>query len=194
MRLIGITGGIGMGKTTVSRYLAGRGEPVVDTDELARELVAPGQPALEEVRKEFGDQVLQPDGILNRAALAAAVFPNPERRARLEAILHPRIRAAWLDRAKEWRTRGEKRGLVVIPLLFETGAEKEFSLVICVACSGRTQLSRLRERGWNEDQIRNRLGSQRPIGEKIERADRVVWNESSVEVCEAQAARIFAQL
>ena len=194
MLLIGLTGGIGMGKSTVSRRLAAAGERVIDTDLLARELAASGQPALAEIRREFGDEVVYPEGTLNRAALAAVVFSNPERRARLESILHPRIRAAWLAQAEEWRARGEKRAVVVIPLLFETGAEKEFGLTICVACSGQTQSVRLRERGWDEREIKSRLAAQKPVTEKMERADRVIWNESSVEVCEAQASRIFARL
>ena len=194
MLLIGLTGGIGMGKSTVSRYLAAEGENVIDTDELARELVSPGQPALEEIRAEFGGEVVSSDGTLNRAALATVVFKNPERRARLESILHPRIRAAWLAQAREWRARGEKRAVVVIPLLFETGAEKEFGLTICVACSERTQSLRLRERGWDEREIKNRLAAQRPVAEKMDRADRMIWNESSVEICQAQAGRIFARL
>ena len=183
-----------MGKSTVSEHLAGEGENVIDTDALARDLVAPGQPALEEIRGEFGGEVVHSDGTLNRAALASVVFNDPKQRSRLESILHPRIRAAWLAQAREWRARGEKRGVVVIPLLFETGAEKEFGLTICVACSEGTQAVRLQERGWGEREIKNRLAAQRPAAEKMERADRVIWNESSVEICQAQAGRIFARL
>jgi dephospho-CoA kinase len=191
MLLIGLTGGIGMGKSTVAQLMAKRGERIIDTDQLARDLVLPGQPALEEIRSEFGSQAIRPDGTLDRSALAALVFDDPQKRARLEAILHPRIRAAWLAEAQKWRTAGARRGVVVIPLLFETGAEKEFGLTICVACSPVTQAKRLRDRGWTDVEMNNRLASQRPISEKMDRADRVIWNESTVEVCKLQAERIF---
>jgi dephospho-CoA kinase len=191
MLLIGLTGGIGMGKSTVARLMAERGEHIVDTDQLARDLVAPGQPALDEIRSAFGEAVFSPEGTLDRAALASEVFRNAQKRARLEQILHPRIRAEWLAQAQAWRGRGERRGVVVIPLLFETSAEKEFDLTICVACSAAVQASRLRERGWSDPEINNRLASQRPIAEKMDRADRVIWNESTVEVCRMQAERIL---
>ena len=183
-----------MGKSTVARYLAAAGESVIDTDDLARALVAPGERALEEIRAEFGNAVFRGDRSLDRGALARIVFANPERRARLEGILHPKIRAAWLRRAGEWRQAGRKRAVVVIPLLFETGAEAEFGLTICVACSGRKQLERLAERGWKAEEIRGRNASQKLVAEKMERSDRVIWNETNVEVCEMQTERIFAQL
>ncbi len=180
-----------MGKSTVARLMGERGELVVDTDELARELVEPGQPALEEIRAAFGPELIRPDGTLDRPALAERVFKNPEKRAELERILHPRIRQEWLARAEGWRKRGERRGVVVIPLLFETGAEKEFGLTICVACSERTQSARLAERGWSAEQIGARVAAQRPITEKMERADRVIWNESTLEACQMQVERVL---
>ncbi len=183
-----------MGKSTVASLLAARGERLIDADELARELVKPGQPALREIKAAFGDAVLQADGTLDRARLGQLVFANAERRSVLESILHPRIREAWKTGAQRWAEQGAKRGIVVIPLLFETGAEKELNLTICVACTRRTQENRLRNRGWKEEEISNRISSQKPIGEKMDRADRVVWNESTMEVCELQVARIFSGL
>jgi dephospho-CoA kinase len=191
MKLVGVTGGIGMGKSTVAQLMGERGERIIDTDLLARDLVMPGQPALEEIRREFGNEILSPDGTLNRSALAAVVFRDSQKRARLEGILHPRIRAAWLAKAEELSKNGEPRAVVVIPLLFETGAEKEFALTICVACSPGTQARRLRERGWTDTEISNRVESQRPASEKMDRADRVIWNESTVAVCKMQTERIL---
>ena len=191
MKLVGLTGGIGMGKSTVAQLMVERGERIVDTDLLARNSVMPGQPALEEIRREFGSEVLNPDGTLNRSALAEVVFKDSEKRARLEGILHPRIRATWLAKAEEWHKSGEGRAVVVIPLLFETAAEKEFALTICVACSSCTQARRLRERGWTDTEISNRVLSQRPISEKMDRADRVIWNESTLDVCKMQTERIL---
>lgn len=180
-----------MGKSTVAQYMVERGERIIDTDLLARDLVMPGQPALEEIRQKFRGEMLNSDGTLNRPAMAALVFKDAKKRERLERILHPRIRAAWLAKVEEWRKAGERRGVVVIPLLFETGAEKEFGLTICVACSAPTQARRLRERGWKEVEIGDRVAAQRPISEKMDRADRVIWNESSVEVCKMQTERIL---
>ena len=194
MLLIGLTGGIGMGKSTVAEYLSRTGEWVVDTDVLARELVAPGQPALDEIARTFGNKVLSADGSLDRAALAEMVFKDESRRKVLESILHPRIRSAWKDWAGRCSAQGARRAVVVIPLLFETGAEKELDLTICVACSGQTQTDRLRARGWDEAEIVRRIAAQIPAREKMDRSHRVIWNEAGLDVCEQQAARIFASL
>ena len=183
-----------MGKSTVAEYLSRTGELVVDTDVLSRALVAPGEPALAEISRAFGENVLAADGSLNRAALAQIVFRDESRRKTLEAILHPRIRAAWKDWARRCSAQGARRAIVVIPLLFETGAEKELDLTICVASSSETQKQRLRSRGWNDEMIIRRIAAQMPVREKMDRSHRVVWNEAGLDVCELQAARIFASL
>jgi dephospho-CoA kinase len=183
-----------MGKSTVADYLSRRGESVVDTDILARELVAPGQPALDEIAQSFGKKVITADGSLDRAALADVVFQDDSQRKTLESILHPRIRAAWKKWAENCSASGAHRAVVVIPLLFETGAEEELDLTICVACSPEMQARRLSMRGWESDEIARRVAAQMPIREKIDRAHRIVWNEAGLDVCEEQAARIFAAL
>jgi dephospho-CoA kinase len=134
MRFIAVTGGIGMGKSAVAEYLARRGELLIDTDVLARELVEPGQPALTEITSVFGPEILNPQGALDRRALAALVFKDPNARQQLEAILHPRIRAAWKEKGSKWRAAGATRGFVIIPLLYETGGENEVDAVICDGC------------------------------------------------------------
>ena len=194
MMLIGLTGGIGMGKSVASKYLLSRGEPVIDTDVLARELVAPGKPALGDIEQAFGHTVLLEDGSLDRSALAAIVFKSEANRRTLEGILHPRIRKAWVDWAAELRKVGTPRATVVIPLLFETGAEKQFDLTVCVACHPVTQRIRLAGRGWSNDQVNARIAAQLPVREKMERSHRVVWNEYSLENCHAQLHRIFAAI
>ena len=190
MKLYGLTGGPGMGKSEAAGYLKERGVPVVDTDAIAREVVEPGEPGLEAVRREFGAEVIAGDGTLDRALLARIVFENPAARPRLEAILHPLIRQRWLGVAKTWRDAGEKAGIVVIPLLFETGAEQEFARVICIACSSRLQSARLHERGWNAAQVSGRLSAQWPIERKIDRSHYVIWNDSTIEVLRAQLGRV----
>jgi dephospho-CoA kinase len=189
--LIGLTGGIGMGKSTVAEYLVRRGEKVVDTDMLARQLVEPGQPALEEIRGVFGAEVFGPGGVLDRKALGRVVFGSVGARKTLEEILHPKIRAAWKRAAEEWRRAGLKRGVVVIPLLYETGARAEVDRVICVGCSRETQKWRLSARGWSAKEIEQRNAAQWPIEKKMDHADNVIWNESTMTVCEEQCARLF---
>lgn len=194
MKVIGLTGGIGMGKSVVARMFARRGVAVVDTDDLAREVVRPGQPALAEVQALFGPGVIGPDGALNRAELARRVFASEVSRKQLEAILHPRIRAIWLERVEEWRKAGHAAGVVVIPLLFETHSEKHFDPVICVACSGAVQAERLRARGMTAEQIEARNRAQWAIERKMELADHVIWNEGALPVTEEQVGQVLHTL
>jgi dephospho-CoA kinase len=190
MKLFGLTGGVGMGKSACAQLLQWRGAAVVDTDELARELVEPGQPALAEIAAAFGRELLDAEGRLRRDALARIVFADPAARRTLEQILHPRIRDAWHERVAAWRAEGKPLGVVVIPLLFETGAEREFDAVICVACSAETQRQRLLARGWSPEQIEQRIAAQMPIEEKMLRADYVVWTEAGMDVHAQQVYRI----
>jgi dephospho-CoA kinase len=190
MKLFGLTGGVGMGKSACAQLLQWRGAAVVDTDELARELVEPGEPALAEIAAAFGRELLDAEGRLRRDALARIVFADPAARRTLEQILHPRIRDAWHERVAAWRAEGKPLGVVVIPLLFETGAEREFDAVICVACSAETQRQRLLARGWSPEQIEQRIAAQMPIEEKMLRADYVVWTEAGMDVHAQQVYRI----
>lgn len=180
-----------MGKSTVAEYLKGRGEFVIDTDQLARELVSPGEPALLEIVQLFGNSVLLRDGALDRAALGKIVFADRDKLKALEAILHPRIRNAWRLRLDEQAVQGRRRAVVVIPLLFETGAETELNTVICVACSSKSQVFRLRSRGWNDEEIQRRCAAQKPVREKMDLSQRVVWSEFSRDITELQVDQIF---
>ncbi|MBX3746637.1 MAG: dephospho-CoA kinase [Verrucomicrobiae bacterium] len=177
MVLLGLTGGIGMGKSTAADFLERMGYPVADTDRIAREVVAPGSDALREIREAFGDGVFAADGVLDRSRLGQRVFADAGERVRLEGILHPRIRAEWERRTIIWRGQGAVLGAVVIPLLYETRAESHFDAIACVACLTETQNRRLLDRGWTADHIRQRIASQWPLREKIRRADFVVWTE-----------------
>jgi dephospho-CoA kinase len=186
MKVLGLTGGIGMGKSASAALWQQRGLPVVDTDLLARQVVEPGQPALAEVAAAFGPDILGPDGRLRRAELARRAFADSSARRTLEAILHPRIRALWRSQVMAWRTAGHPLALVVIPLLFETQAEQELDATICIACSAETQRRRLLDRGWSVPHLEQRLAAQWPIQDKIARADYVLWSEGSLEVHGAQ--------
>ena len=179
-----------MGKSTAAVWLRQRGESVVDTDQIARDVVEPGQPALEEIAQTFGRAMIGADGRLRREELAKLVFADAGARRQLEAILHPRIRAIWQAQVEVWRVEG-RGGVVVIPLLFETNAAAQFDATICIACSSATQRRRLTERGWSAEQIEQRIQAQWPIDKKISLADYVVWTEGSLEVCAAQFGRIL---
>ena len=194
MKVLGLTGGIGMGKSASARLLRARGVPVVDTDELARQVVQPGQSALAQVLAAFGPQIAGPDGQLRRDELARRVFSDPAARQRLEAILHPPIRALWRAQIETWRAEGRPLAVVVIPLLFETKAEAELVVTICVACSAATQQQRLRARGWTPEQIEQRLDAQWPVETKTARADYLVWTEADLDVHAAQLERILRLL
>ena len=192
MNLIGLTGGIGMGKSTAAKFLRAMQLPVVDTDEIARLVVEPGQPALDEIKRAFGPELVGPDGRLRRQALADLVFRDGTRRKELESILHPRIRSTWLQAAALWRAEGRAIGVVVIPLLFETGAEVHFDAMICIACSRAQQLERLQGRGWKSDEIERRTNAQQTVTKKIAGSTYVVWSEGSLAIHRAQLQRIIA--
>ena len=193
MKVWGLTGGAGMGKSTAAQFLRERSLPVVDTDELAHQLVLPGQPALLEIQTAFGKSVIAPDGQLRRDELAQIVFTDPAARKKLEAILHPRIRERWLAQIEAWRGESCPLAVVVIPLLFETQAESNFDKIVCVACSATAQRERLLARGWTPEQIRQRLAAQWPVEQKIARSDFVIWTDGSPEVHAQQIERIIAR-
>lgn len=191
MTLFGITGGIGMGKSTSGTLLEQRGFPVVDTDKIAHHLVEPGQPALQEIVEFFGSSVIGNDGRLRRDELAKKVFSDNSARARLESILHPRIRETWQTEVVKWKNANHKFGFVLIPLLFETFAASQFDATICVACSEKSQRERLRARGLTDEQIAGRIAAQWPTQKKMDASNYVVWTETTVDVHAAQLEKIL---
>jgi dephospho-CoA kinase len=192
MKVCGLTGGVGMGKSAAGQALQRRGVPVVDTDVLARQIVEPGQPALREIEQTFGRDIIGPDGRLRRDELGRIVFSNPAARRQLEGLTHPRIRELWRSQIETWRQeRNASVAVVVIPLLFEIGAEAEVDATICVACSAGAQWQRLSERRWSAGQIRQRIGAQWPVEKKMAKADYVVWAEGPLPVLAEQINRIL---
>jgi dephospho-CoA kinase len=194
MKVCGLTGGVGMGKSTAAEFLRAGGVPVVDTDELARQLVQPGQPALLEIQAQFGKNIVAADGRLRRDELAKIVFAADAARKKLEDILHPRIRERWLAQIEKWRQENQALAVVVIPLLFETQAGSHFDKIICVACSEKSQRERLGARGWTPEQISQRIAAQMPVAEKISRAGFVVWTEGDLKNHAQQIERIVPKL
>jgi len=194
MKVLGLTGGVGMGKTTVAQFLAGRGVRVVDTDVLAHQLVQPGKPALSEIQAVFGCDVIAPDGQLRRQELARIVFGDATARHQLEQILHPRIRHAWQQQLEVWRSEGNALAVVVIPLLFETHAESQFDKAICAACLPISQQERLSARGWTPEHTARRIAAQLPIEQKVARSQFVLWTEGCLESTHRQVERVLTML
>lgn len=192
MKLVGVTGGIGMGKSACAGILQKRGLPVVDTDTIAHEIVEPGKPALEEIKAAFGGEILGADGRLRRGELAKKVFIDQTALRKLEDILHPRIREIWVAQAERWKVEGQGIGFVVIPLLYETNAASQFDHVICVACSGETQRKRLRGRGWTDEQLQRRIDAQWPAIKKMDAAHFVIWTETTMEAHAAQVEYLLS--
>jgi dephospho-CoA kinase len=194
VKTLGLTGGVGMGKSATADLLRQRGLPVLDTDDLARQVVSPGQPALREIVDAFGAGILNATGQLRRVELAKLVFANLPQRRLLESILHPRIRTLWKNQLAQWQHSAQPAAVVVIPLLFETQAEPEFDAVVCVACSAATQADRLKSRGWSAAETTQRIQAQWPIDQKIARAHFVLWNEADHEVLGEQVDRVLQRM
>jgi dephospho-CoA kinase len=192
--LVGLTGGIGSGKSTVARMLEKRGAVVFDADVLAREVVEPGTPGHAEVIERFGANVLAPGGELDREALASIVFADPAARRDLEAIVHPEVRRLFADGAEEYE--GTDRVVVLsAPLLVETGMHTAFEVLIVVSATPQTQVERLmRDRGMSEAAVRARIAAQAPLETKSEVADFLLDNEGSAEALERQVDRVWADL
>jgi dephospho-CoA kinase len=194
--LVGLTGGIATGKSTVSSMFRALGAEIIDADLLAREVVEPGQPAYETIVSEFGPGVVQPDGGLDRKKLGAIVFADPTRRKRLEAITHPAIRARFMAHLADLIARGFA-GIAFFdaPVMIESGNYKNMDKLVVVATDDTTQRSRLHGRdGSPSDEIERKIGSQMPVAEKAKLADYVVDNSGDRAATEAQVARVYVAL
>jgi dephospho-CoA kinase len=186
MRRIGLTGGIATGKSYVASRMREAGVPVVDADVLAREAVAPGSEGLAAVVARFGAGVLAADGGLDRRALAAVVFRDAAARRDLEAIVHPRVRAA-TDAFFAALPPATPVAVADIPLLFEAGRQRDFDEVVVVACDPRTQLDRVMARdGVAREDAERRLAAQWPIADKVARADHVIRTDGTFADTDAQ--------
>lgn len=193
--LIGLTGGIACGKTTVARMLTARGAIVIDADRIARDVVAPGSPGLAAVVEAFGDGVLADDGALDRAALGAAVFGDPAKRARLEGLLHPRIADESMRRIAAALAAAPPLVVYDAALLVETGRADHFRPLVVVTAAPELQRARLIERdGLDPAAADARLAAQMPVAEKARRADHVIDNSGPLAETEAQVDALWKQL
>jgi dephospho-CoA kinase len=195
IRVFGLTGGIGSGKTTIGRRFEERGVGVVDADELAREVVRAGSEGLAAIRERFGDGVIGADGTLDRAALARVVFGDEGAKAALEAITHPRIRTLARERFAALERDGALLGCYVVPLLYERGLESEYSPVVVVNATPEQQRERARLRdAAPEEAIEARMRAQLPLSDKVEWADFVIDNTGAIEDALEQADQVLDAL
>jgi len=191
---IGLTGGVATGKSTVHHILAERSAlETFDADVCVHRLLESNERVGVAVRHEFGNTSLRADGRPDRTALRNLVFRDPVARRKLENILHPLVRAEWSARLEEYRGKNT-HFLADIPLLYETGAGSSFDAVVVVACSKETQLDRLRDRGMEADTAEAMLASQLPIGQKVARANFVIWNDGSLVALGRQIKLVANQL
>jgi dephospho-CoA kinase len=191
MRVLGLTGGIGSGKSMVAQMFARLGAVVIDADQVAREVVEPGQPALQEIAAAFGSDVILPDGHLDRPRLAEIIFANAAERAKLDAITHPRIRTR-MDELIKARRSGPGVLIVDIPLLYENKRRTSVEKVIVVWVDPQTQLRRIRQRdGLSAEAAHQRIAAQMPLEAKRARADHVIDNSGTREDTRRQVEAIF---
>ena len=198
--VVGLTGGIACGKTAVTTKLRESGVAVLDCDQIARDVVAPGTPGLESVKREFGEELgerlLLPDGTLNRKALGAVVFASVEKRRKLQAITNPAIFKELLKGVVKHFLLGTRVVVVDAPTLYETRLlARVCSKVVVVATTPQHQLERLMRRDQNgEEDARNRIAAQMPLSEKVAMADVTLWNNGTLEEIESRAATLAAEM
>jgi dephospho-CoA kinase len=193
MLLVGLTGGIGAGKSTVAGLLADRGAVVIDADRLAREAVAAGTPGLERVREIFGDEVFTGDGVLDRGRLGAIVFADPERRRALEEVVHPEVARRFSAEVAQYE--GTDRVVVyAVPLLVERGLAGAFDVVVVVVAGEDRRIERLGASGVPPDEARRRMAAQATEEQRAAVADVLIDNDGDLAALERQIDRLWTDL
>lgn len=192
--IVGLTGSIASGKSTVSSILKRKGFPIVDADEIARLVVEPGTPVLLEISRAFGQEVLQEDGSLNREKLGERIFGNAEERQKLNGIIHPAIRKEMLRQKEQLLVNGAKTVIMDIPLLFESKLQSFVDKIIVVSVTPEIQKERLIARNvLSEEEAEVRIRSQLPMVEKERGADAVLSNNDTIEQTEKQLESILSE-
>ena len=191
--IIGLTGSIASGKSTIAKMLADYGLPIVDADLVARQVVEPGSETLAKIAEAFGSDVIQEDGTMDREKVGALIFHDPEQRTGLNGIIHPAIREEMIRQRDEHLANGAEVVVMDIPLLFESKLLHFGEKILVVAVSEDVQLERLMKRnGLDEVDAMARIKSQLPMQVKIDGADAVVYNDGTVEESEQQLKKILA--
>jgi dephospho-CoA kinase len=192
---VGLTGGIGSGKSEVARRLAEKGATVVDADLVAREVVEPGTAGLRRVVEEFGPGVLRPDGTLDRPALGAVVFADPQKLQVLNAIVHPLVGQRTAELIEQAQASGAQICVHDVPLLVESGLAAAYEVLVVVAADPATQLARLTgDRGMTEAEARQRIAAQAPLADKLAVATHVIRNDGSLQELVEQVERLWESL
>jgi dephospho-CoA kinase len=196
MLKVGLTGGIASGKSTVSKIFASFGAKVLDADEVAREVLLPGQPAWTRLRQVFGEEFFHPDGTVKRKQLRKLVFADPEKRSQLNAIVHPEVMRE-INRRSEVLSSSAQNGvlLVDVPLLLEVGVANRFDKVVVVYVSESVQINRLQQRdGISEEEAKQALKVQMALSKKVEQADYLIDNSGTLEETLAQVEKVWDEL
>jgi dephospho-CoA kinase len=192
--IIGLTGSIASGKSTVSQMLKESGYPIVDADLVARQVVEPGSETLEKIREAFGDEIILPDGSLDRKKVGDLIFSDPASRKRLNDIIHPAIRQEMLRQRAAYVADGQKVVIMDIPLLFESKLQHFVDKILVVSVTEENQLKRLMERNeLAEGEALARISSQLPMSVKEEGADAVIYNNGTIEETKWQLNRILEE-
>lgn len=195
LKVFGLTGGIGSGKSTAAALFRERGVPIVDADELAREAVALGSAGLAQVQAAFGPQILGPDGNLDRKKLGALVFADAQARSRLNGITHPIVRQLSQERFRALDEQGVSLAGYDVPLLFEVGLDSVLRPIVVVTAREATQLERILARdAISEEAARERLAAQLPLADKQKRADYVLYNNGTLPALAAQVDAVLEKL
>lgn len=195
MKLVGLTGGIASGKSTVAKILQSLGAAIVNADDLAREVVEPGHEAWKEIVASFGAEILQSDQTLDRQKLRTLIFNQPEARKRLESIIHPRVRALAEERIRQYAAAGYPVVIYEVPLLFEGNLQEWLRPVILVACDVETQTARLQKRDHlTAAEAEKHIAAQMSLKDKRRLADYVIENNGSLEDLERQTRQILEKL
>ena len=194
MILIGLTGGIGAGKSFLTDFLIKKSIPVIDTDVISRQLLEPEQSAWSAVKSHFGSSFFFPDGHLDRSKLASQIFSDASSKEWLNQLMHPMIRHQWKLSVSQFKELGKRICVVVIPLLFETDAHSDFDKIICMACSTPTQMDRLKKRGWDLKHIKDRVSSQWPMFQKMNASHYVIWTDCAKTSTHSQCELVLNQI
>lgn len=195
MLRLGLTGGIASGKTAVAAMLRDLGFAVLDADSLAHQLIEPGQPAYDEVLREFGAPILDSEKRVSRAKLAAIVFAEPAKLARLNAIVHPRVEAAANRQFEKWSRDGVRDATFIeAALLVEAGYRKHLDGLVVTWCRPEQQLERLRSRGLSDEDARRRIAAQLPVDEKLRHATEKIDTSGTIEDTRRQVEALAAKL
>lgn len=190
--IIGLTGSIATGKSTIANMLKEYGLPIVDADLVARQVVEPGTETLAKIEESFGADVIKEDGTMDREKVGSIIFQQPEKRQVLNSIIHPAIRAEMLRQRDEYIANGEPHVVMDIPLLFESKLQHFVEKILVVSVKEETQLTRLMERnGFSEEEARARIATQLPIQVKVQGADAIVYNDGTLEQSKEQLDAIL---